>query len=95
MIALALLCTAAIGLFIARWLKWHFSGPELNYFKFYICLAYNMLFGVIYLDIVRHDRYLLLFHHPEIIDRYPFVGWAAMALMIAHASSYPTRDKTK
>ncbi|QTT88523.1 hypothetical protein [Pseudomonas chlororaphis] len=86
---------AAFGISAAYFLKARFSGSDLNYARFYFCLAFNGVFVVPYMDILQNDDFLFLGHRPEIISEHPFVGWIAFSCIFIHLFALPVKRKVK
>ena len=95
MILLVFPVLAACGIFVATFLKVHFSGGDLNYVKLFFCLIVNGMFVVPYMDILQGDDFLFLGHRPEIVSEHPFIGWIAFVCIFIHVLLFPVRRNVK
>lgn len=87
--------TAILSVTVARLLNRCFSGPDLNIYKYLLCIAFNCPFGFYYLRVV--DSGCLTFQ--GCMDKshsdYALIAWIALICAILHACSFPTRKASK
>ena len=86
---------AVCGIFFAYFLKIHFSGNNLNSIKIFLCLLFNGLFVVPYIDIIENNDFLFLGRRPEILSEHPFIGWIAFICIFIHSFALPVKRKVK
>ncbi|SDQ38751.1 hypothetical protein SAMN05216487_1528 [Pseudomonas sp. UC 17F4] len=91
MIITAFFAFATLGISLALLLKKRFTGADLGWTKFLICLTCNVFFGSCYLYLVNHEKYTYLRIQNYSSDDYPLIGWLSMALVLFHGWAYPRK----
>lgn len=86
---------AICGVLGAQFLRVRFSGEGLGCIKLYFCLAYNIIFGIIYVRIIQDDNYPFLGNRPDIAVEYPFLGWFFLICLLVHVFILPGKQKAR
>lgn len=86
------------GLLCAFTLRIRFSGAHLwEWFgiRFIICVAFNLLFAMIYFSISKLQVLPVLGYRPDVILEYPFIEWIAFFCGYIHVFAWPVERELR
>lgn len=83
------------GLIIAYYLRFRISGENLNYYKFYFCVAINLFFFALNYKILKEQRFFFNWYIPTLRVEHPAIRWIALACLILHCFANPVSWKLK
>lgn len=81
------------GIWLGRFFKDFFTGPDLGYSGAVFCILFNCLLGAVHLGIVMHERLLFFGNISSWVDEYPLVGFPALIGVVAHATFIPKKTE--
>lgn len=87
---------AAIGgVFVAHVLKRRLSNNNLNHARLLFALAFNALFVIPYINIIENKEFPFLGYRPDLLLKYPFIGWISFSCIFLHSFACPMKPRVK
>ncbi|MCY1432574.1 hypothetical protein D9M71_485760 [compost metagenome] len=82
-----------VGLWLGRFFKVFFTGPDLGYLGALFCILFNMFLGSIHLGLVMYERLLFIGDVSSWVDEYPLVLWPALIGTVVQATFIPVKTE--
>ncbi|MFQ6574694.1 hypothetical protein [Pseudomonas sp. UM16] len=80
-----------LGLWLGRFFKVFFTGPDLGYSGALFCILFNMFLSSIHLGLAMHERMLFVGDVSSWVDEYPLVLWPALIGAVVQATFIPMK----
>lgn len=85
------LSALVLGLWLGRFFKTYFTGPDLSNAGAWFCILFNVFLGSIHFGLVQNERFLFIGDVSSWVDEYPLVLWPALIGVVLHSTFMPEK----